>query len=156
MEDGGVLEAMTVLTTEDLMPREHIEKGWVLNSTGQYHKKGDKDNNVSEFKYRWVVDGSAAIKGVHYAQNSSPTPKPESMRIICAEAPLQCSRGTRTQGDMPSACTHWDQPKECPYYMRMPSFMKVIRSGQLKSRRVVIKLLMCLKLECVVLRFRVC
>ena len=38
MEDGGALEAMT----EDLTPREHIEKGWVLNSMGQHHQKGDK------------------------------------------------------------------------------------------------------------------
>ena len=29
MEDGGALEAIT----EDLMPREHVEKGWALNST---------------------------------------------------------------------------------------------------------------------------
>ena len=120
MEDGGVLEAIT----EDLIPRDHIEKGWVLNSTGQYHQKGDKDNNVSEFKHRWVVDGSAAIKGVHYAQNSSPTPKPESIRIICAEAAIAMKPGDTDaglrQGDIPSAYTHWDQPEEYPYYIRMP------------------------------------
>ena len=120
MEEKGVMES--VLHTD--IPIEHRQNKWVLRSLRQYHQKGDEDNNVSEWKARWCIDGSTAVQGIHFDQTSSPTPRPEAIRAVVAEAAMQLQPGDTDaalrQGDIPSACTHWDQPAEHDVYFRAP------------------------------------
>jgi hypothetical protein len=106
------------------IPKEHRDNGWVLRSLMQYHQKGDENNQVSEWKSRWCIDGSTCIEGIHTNGTSSPTPRPESIRAIAAEAAMQLKEGDTSaglrQGDLPSAYTHWDQPAELEVYFRAP------------------------------------
>ena len=120
MEEKGVMES--ILYTD--IPAKHRQNKWVLRSLRQYHQKGDEDNNVSEWKARWCIDGSTAVKDVHFDQTSSPTPRPEATRAVVAEAAMQLRPGDKDaalrQGDIPSAHTHWDQPAEHDVYFRAP------------------------------------
>ena len=112
MESQGVMEPASWSDT----PAEHRRNRRVLRSLAQCHQKGDKSNVVTQWKARWCTDGSTAVKGMHYGQTSSPTPKQESIRLLCAEAALRMEEGDTSacprQADVPSACTHWDEKHE--------------------------------------------
>ena len=61
----------------------------VLGTKTLFKRKIGKDGQMEKYKCRFVTQGFRQVKGLHYHESCSPTPKASSVRAVLATAAVK-------------------------------------------------------------------